>query len=392
MAAEGVEFGSNGDGAKSIPVKIVARSAQPIEHWAFGRIVHDLGGVRHKPKVTIDYAHDENQILGYANRFNTTPRGLELSGVLVPFGNSEADRSREVVHKAANGVEYQASIFWGLDDAVFQFVADNEVAPVNGYDFQGPGLIVRQWSLFGVAICPYGADANTSTEFALALAGKDRDRQITVNILDIPAGARRFVATEPTVQPPEAIMPTEQLEIPVLETAPAAETPVTTAEHEEPADELEQAVEAAATPTPIVPAAPAAETPAAETPAAEEKPATPPAQMTPEAAREARAAEGKRFVGEFGADLGPKYFTEGLSFEAACDRCRADMGVEIEQLKARLAKFAGGCETPPTFDPAEKGSLKPGSPGRDELAERVGPGVAQYVRAMKGQGQGEAKQ
>lgn len=40
---------------------------------------------------------------------------------------------------------------------------DGEIAPVNGYDFEGPGVIIREWPLRGVAICPYGADANTES-------------------------------------------------------------------------------------------------------------------------------------------------------------------------------------------------------------------------------------
>jgi hypothetical protein len=368
LTAEGVEFGSNGDGAKSIPVRLVARSPLPIDHDMFGGpIVHDLAGVQHKNKIPIDYIHDYDQVLGYANKFAVTPRGLELSGALVPYARNGVDRASEVIHKAANGVPYQASIFWGGE--LLQEVAANEVTPVNGYDFVGPGVVVRRWSLFGVAICPYGADENTSTEFARKLGD---DRQITVQFLDVPADARRFVATDPTSKPPEATMPTEpethvEPTTPAAPAAPAAapavEVPAPLALHLEPDDE---------TPDEETPAAPAASIAPAADPLA-----TPPTQLTPE---QIRAAEGKRFIAKFGADRGPGYFTAGLSFEAACDRWGADLQTENQQLRDRLAKFAGGCETPPIFDPAEKGAAAAAS-DPTSLESKLGPNLARVALA-----------
>lgn len=157
-----VSLGDNGDGAKTAPVKLKARSGQPIEHWFWGKVVHDLSGMRmHKPRLTIDYAHNDAEVLGYLNHFETESGDLVASGALTPF--KADDRASEVLFKMKQGVPYEASIFFGGDGIKVEEVGEGMVAQVNGYQFAGPGIIVREWPLRGVAICPYGADANTDS-------------------------------------------------------------------------------------------------------------------------------------------------------------------------------------------------------------------------------------
>ena len=156
--------GDNGDNAKTIPVHILARSAQPIEHWYWGRVVHDLAGMKlSKSRVAIDYDHDTAHVIGYANHFEVQADGLHLGGALVPYGDN--DRATEVIHKSRMGIPYQASINFGGDGIRVQELSDGEVAEVNGYQFAGPGVIIRQWPLRGVAITAYGADERTETAF-----------------------------------------------------------------------------------------------------------------------------------------------------------------------------------------------------------------------------------
>lgn len=157
-----VDLGDNGENAKTAPVRLKARSGQPIEHWFWGRVVHDLAGMRlNKSRLTIDYAHNDSEVLGYLNHFDTESGDLVASGALIPFADD--DRASEVLFKMRQGVPYEASIFFGGDGIKVQEIGDGEVSPVNGYDFEGPGIIIREWPLRGVAICPYGADANTET-------------------------------------------------------------------------------------------------------------------------------------------------------------------------------------------------------------------------------------
>lgn len=156
------ELGDNGENSKSAPIRLVARSGKPIEHWFWGRVVHDLSGMQlHKSRIPIDYVHDDKEVIGYLNKFDTESGDLVTSGALVPF--KETDRATEIIHKNKAGVPYEASINFGGDGIKIQQVLKNERAAVNGYDFEGPGIIIREWPLRGVAICPYGADSNTES-------------------------------------------------------------------------------------------------------------------------------------------------------------------------------------------------------------------------------------
>jgi hypothetical protein len=155
-------LGDNGEGSKSAPVKLVARSGKPIKHWFWGRVVHDLAGMRlHKSRLPIDYVHDDKEILGYLNHFDSHSGDLVVSGALVPY--KETDRASEIMHKYRQGVPYEASINFGGGGIKIQEVMQGQVAEVNGYQFDGPGVIIREWPLRGVAICPYGADQNTDS-------------------------------------------------------------------------------------------------------------------------------------------------------------------------------------------------------------------------------------
>jgi hypothetical protein len=113
----------------------------------------------HKQRLTVDYAHNESEVLGYVNHFDTETGDLYLSGALTPW--REDDRTSEVMFKMAAGVPYEASIFFGGDGIKIEEIGEGMTAMVNGRQFDGPGVVIREWPLRGVAICPYGADANT---------------------------------------------------------------------------------------------------------------------------------------------------------------------------------------------------------------------------------------
>jgi hypothetical protein len=153
------EFDADQKDKDSVSVSLLARTKEPIEHWWWGRVVHDISGVRHRDKIPIDYAHDDREVIGYVDGVETEG-DLVLHGALVPF--TETDRASEVIHKSRAGIPYQASIYFG-DDAVFRYLGEGEKKTVNGFDFEGPGVIVEDWELRGVAVCPYGADGGTAT-------------------------------------------------------------------------------------------------------------------------------------------------------------------------------------------------------------------------------------
>lgn len=150
-----------------LPVKMRARGAQPIYHWYWGNVVHDMAGFSAAAAtIPIDYCHDYDQVLGFLNDFKASNEGLDVGGELVSFGD---DRSSEVAHKARSGVPYQASIYF--EPKVLEEVMPGAEAEVNGYKLPGPGLVIRKWSLRGVAVCPYGYDPTTSTRLSAPAGG-----------------------------------------------------------------------------------------------------------------------------------------------------------------------------------------------------------------------------
>ena len=172
--AADIVVGDSSEESKSAPVELVARSGDAIEHHIWGRVVHDFDGMQHKSKIALDYNHNPDEVVGYANKFDHSKGDLHLSGALTPF--KESDRGTEILSKSRQGVPYEASINFAGPMAV-ERLKKNETATVNGRNFSGPLTIIRKWHLRGVAICPYGYDHQTQ---AVALSQSDRDISVIV--------------------------------------------------------------------------------------------------------------------------------------------------------------------------------------------------------------------
>lgn len=163
----------DGDPAE-VPMRILARSSKAIETRYWGNIVHDLEGMHRKESVPVDYLHDHEQVIGYLDRFQVQPDGLHAVGALVPYGTE--DKASEIIYRGQHGVPWEASIFWGGNGIKIEELSINSSAEVNGQVVHGPAVIVREWPLRGVAICPYGADQYTRTEFS-------QSEQISVQVI-----------------------------------------------------------------------------------------------------------------------------------------------------------------------------------------------------------------
>ena len=300
------EFGFSHDDAQG-RVKLLARSSQPIDHWFWGRIVHDMAGVQHKERIVLDYNHDPDQVIGYLDGFEVTDEGLQATGQLVSF--TDDDRAAEIQHKGSLGVPYEASINFGGSGLKLEEVSEGESVPVNGYEFDGPGVVVRSWPFRGCAVCPYGADENTeSTVF--------KDGPLVA--VDILTGEEDMIE--------EAKTEDDQVEEAVIEEStdeaePTVEEVVT--EAIEGTDE-EEALETA------------------EEETAEEE------EAVVEMAQEDPRIECGRFIQSFGAD-GGTWFAEGLSFTEAQDRHmvgvieeRDALRQENETLRTQLAAVSRG--------------------------------------------------
>jgi len=325
LAVGEFELGDNGANAKTAPVRLVARSGKPIQHWFWGNVVHDLAGMHlHKSRVPIDYVHDSKEIVGYLNKFDRTSGDLVTSGALVPFKDS--DRATEIVHKMKAGVPYEASINFGGDGIKIEDVPEGMVAQVNGYQFEGPGIIVREWPLRGVAICPYGADANTESA---ALAG---------------ANAKTYMAavlTAPETAAKETAMSEEQtVEVAAQVEAPAAVEVTETEQKQEVVPPVEAPAEVA-------------DPAAVDAPAQEGEPVTEQAQPpAPEAAPLSRE-EFTKIADEFGAEIAVQTVRDGGNYATALRLAYDASKAEVVTLRGCVAALeakpkSGGQAVPVT--------------------------------------------
>ncbi|HUS46148.1 MAG TPA: hypothetical protein VM219_08995 [Phycisphaerae bacterium] len=371
-------LGTNGEGAKTAPIKILARTGQPLYHWWWGRCVHDMAGMTvHKSRLALDYCHDDYEIIGYLNKFDTTGGDLNVSGAVVPY--KENDRATEIMFKSRAGVPYEASIDFTPGDAalVIEDVPVGRKVAVNGYEFEGPGMVFRQWPLRGVAVCPYGADMNARSELArseknvpVTFIEPGKEHKMVVHKQVEAGGSETPVVDAETVVEPEAAPPAAVEGIvpaaaegeeppPAPAPEPAADPPVAPAEEPEPESEPEPEPEPE---------------PESETP--------PVAGPETDAAAQARA-ECKRFVEAFGAK-GGEWFADGRTFDEAqalhveaLVAENARQAKEIERL-AKAARAARGEEAPVTFvaDGAEDGPDVTGLSGKiGENAAKVAAGI-----------------
>ena len=321
LAGGGVEVAESTDGGATIPIRMSARSPQPIEHWWWGRAVHDMAGMKlHKQVIPIDYEHGEP--IGFLNQ-NTADAaaGVVCAGSLVPT-EEPGDRVRRIASLSAKGVPYEASINFFGDGIVIEVLLEGQSAEVNGYTFEGPGVIFREWPLRGVAVCPYGADMHTESQFSQG------DESIPLTVRE----------HKPMSKNPKQLSAEE--EKPAEETKP---------EGEQEKKELE------------------------EKPAGEEKPADAPAEASNLAAMR---AEAKRFRQDFG-DKGAVWFSEGLTHDEARARQTKELAENADKLAAENAELkkklqlAQGESGPVSFDAPE------------EKKRRAG--FAQKIRIVSGQ-------
>jgi len=302
------ELRENGETAKSSPFRMVARSGKPIEHWYWGSVVHDLDGMKlSKNRVAIDYAHDPKEVIGYANQFASDSGDLVVTGALVPY--KESDRASEIIHKQREGIPYEASINFGGDGIKIEEVRSGESVMVNGYEFAGPGVVIREWPLRGIAICPYGADGNTSTEFA-------------------ESGSTMFVEYKESEMPINlfsAVHDSEEVTDTVVAEAQAVEAMIddpNNAEEPDSVSEEEAAPEEQATSEDAIPSV----------------------DSVPNAS--VQLSEGIRFLETFG-DVGGVWFAQGKTFAEATDLYIANLKNENEQLRQRLSSARIQGETEP---------------------------------------------
>ncbi len=313
--------------AKTVAFSSLARTVDPVDHWYWGQCVHDFAGMRAPAVMPVDYCHDQDEALGMINKTEVTADGLHMSGVLMPY--QEGDRASEVVHKAALGMPYQASIDFDEHEIVLEDIPAGFSGEANGRTYQGPVAIFRQWNLYGLAVCLRGVDEGTNVQFSRKLSGQ------TAAVTRFSKGAE--IMPEPT---------------------PAPTTPAT------PVAEPEATVT----------------TPVATTVAPAVTPATTTTVTAPATATQLSHAErATAFKKEFGDVHGVALFAKHERIEDARGEFSQIMLKENEALKGQVAKFAKGPqgETPVSFSGADTSK---GAPGK---FANLGPNLGAFAASIR---------
>lgn len=160
------QWAASGAGLASRPVTLLARTAGAIDHWWFGPIVHDFAGMKAKPKLSLDYSHDYDQLVGFTSKLSTDADGLKAEGQIISL--AAGDGAEKLIAASDAGIPLEASIDWSRGPVVLEDVPAGATVQVNGQSMPGPVLVVRQWELIAIAVCPHGADGGTSATIGKA--------------------------------------------------------------------------------------------------------------------------------------------------------------------------------------------------------------------------------
>jgi hypothetical protein len=349
-----VRFASNGDGAKTAKVQLVARSGEPVYSPYWGNIVHDFSGMDHKPRIPIDYEHWSDSI-GYLNKFDTSSGDLVCSGALVSVTLGDCpDFTASLMEKMDAGIPYQASIQFG-DDVALEFIPEGMTASVNGNDVAGPVTIVRQWTLQAVAICKLGVDDDTSAELQMSNSEPAANGFVRVNF----NGGIMSKTNSPTVEAPaiagakagNQLSQAKGAEVPAQAVAVEAPKGGEVAQPEQTQPATQPAVMSQAAPT-----------------------------VEPQKASDGRE-EFRKFSDAFG-DRAAKYFSEGKSFDVALADHLKWQQEQITALQTRLsaAPVDRGAIKPVQFADGEKPTA---TPEATRLAANYGDNIAKIAMSMK---------
>ncbi len=138
-----------------------------LPDWCHGPFVVELASlVFHHDRMTIDYNHNETEILGYAHDFAVDSTGWIGDGTLLSLAPN--DRASQVILQGKAGVPWEVSPTLMMDEGVPELVHEGQVVHINGMDQKGPFTIFRNVPVRGISICPYARDKDTNAVLKMA--------------------------------------------------------------------------------------------------------------------------------------------------------------------------------------------------------------------------------
>lgn len=257
--------------------RMLARTGDALNHWYWGRIVHDLNGMSARDRVSLDWCHT-SELVGYGENLDTSSGNLWLDVSIESI--ESGDEADKIIKRSARGVPYEASIqFDAENNFELEYLPDGMSAKVNGRDFVGPLVIARSWNLRRIAVCPSGYDSGTTTNLAKHSAADAARFSVIVKGDTMPKTAKQAAA----------------------ETESNAELSA--------ADSIE-----ASAATDVANSTTGSESAAADF-----------------------SAMLEQYCGQFGNEKGAEYLRDGLSFEDALAKSNAELRSELEASQAETA-------------------------------------------------------
>jgi hypothetical protein len=118
----------------------------------------DLETARFKDPSTVDYNHNEDEIIGNAANYRQDESGgLLADGKLI----ASLERTKWIVEHTNHGTPFEISPTISPQYADAEKLGEGETATVNGRTVTGPLTIFRNCPIRGFAICPFGTDSET---------------------------------------------------------------------------------------------------------------------------------------------------------------------------------------------------------------------------------------
>ncbi len=137
-------------------VRLVGYRGDIIDHWYWGNLAFDMGGLRFAKKATpglID--HWPSQRLTFSKEQGINPEVFIAGPIL------DNEDAQKVKVDMAKGFQFEASL--SLTPTLVEQVAKGESVKVNGHVLKGPGAVFRKAAIREISATVFGAFSNTES-------------------------------------------------------------------------------------------------------------------------------------------------------------------------------------------------------------------------------------
>jgi hypothetical protein len=141
---------------KEFPFEVVIFSGKPLKTEKLGDFIIDLSTLAfHKKRMNVNYDHNQDDMIGYAENFHLTDEGLIATGML-----HSCERTDWIIEKSRNKIEFEVSAEIDETQGIAIELQEGETAEVNG-NLVSNLTIYKNVPFLGLAVCPHGTDRYT---------------------------------------------------------------------------------------------------------------------------------------------------------------------------------------------------------------------------------------